>query len=399
MFRVLGLKKSLQEEEEEEEEEEDFGYAFMYYYTPMTMTMSSKSFFSSFSSMSAVVPAKKVTTTTTTTVMTSRRRRRRRNGRLFCTEDDYHHHHFHHRSFKGEKEQDYSSDAHSRGKPNNAKSEPYRFMGRTVKEDHVFDSRMAKEFALDVVSEETGVSRDDLEKNLGSLKSLLPEVSSTTSADAYRASLNIKLVARNAIKIKSVFKELKSNVSEMIAKDLRFALDERASEKCERALEILTKNGEMEREEAENLIYATHRFCADKDKMLAFCEEQTLLEVCENVKRIRLAVGKTFLAHKVAEKGDAAVNMLFESEKNTAACDAAKQLVQRMPNDCNVGLMVSDFPNLLLMDIDRLFSDLTSAFKSTPPEETLRRDPSVSFRVRSFNNSYEDDGFSEDDRI
>ena len=362
----------------------------------MTMTMSSKSFFSSFSSMSAVVPgAKKVTTTTT--VMTSRRRRRRRNGRL-CTEDDYHHHHFHHRSFKGEKEQDYSSDAHSRGKPN-AKSEPYRFMGRTVKEDHVFDSRMAKEFALDVVSEETGVSRDDLEKNLGSLKSLLPEVSSTTSADAYRASLNIKLVARNAIKIKSVFKELKSNVSEMIAKDLRFALDERASEKCERALEILTKNGEMEREEAENLIYATHRFCADKDKMLAFCEEQTLLEVCENVKRIRLAVGKTFLAHKVAEKGDAAVNMLFESEKNTAACDAAKQLVQRMPNDCNVGLMVSDFPNLLLMDIDRLFSDLTSAFKSTPPEETLRRDPSVSFRVRSFNNSYEDDGFSEDDRI
>ena len=396
MFRVLGLKKSLQEEEEEEE---DFGYAFMYYYTPMTMTMSSKSFFSSFSSMSAVVPAKKVTTTTTT-VMTSRRRRRRRNGRLFCTEDDYHHHHFHlNRSFKGEKEQDYSSDAHSRGKPNNAKSEPYRFMGRTVKEDHVFDSRMAKEFALDVVSEETGVSRDDLEKNLGSLKSLLPEVSSTTSADAYRASLNIKLVARNAIKIKSVFKELKSNVSEMIAKDLRFALDERASEKCERALEILTKNGEMEREEAENLIYATHRFCADKDKMLAFCEEQTLLEVCENVKRIRLAVGKTFLAHKVAEKGDAAVNMLFESEKNTAACDAAKQLVQRMPNDCNVGLMVSDFPNLLLMDIDRLFSDLTSAFKSTPPEETLRRDPSVSFRVRSFNNSYEDDGFSEDDRI
>ena len=273
------------------------------------------------------------------------------------------------------------------------------FMGRTVKEDHVFDSRMAKDLALDVVSEETGVSRDDLEKNLASLKSLLPEVSSATSADAYRASLDIKLVARNAIKIKSVFKELKSNVSEMIAKDLRFALDEQASEKCERALEILTKNGEMEREEAENLIYATHRFCADKDKMLAFCEEQTLLEVCENVKRIRLAVGKTFLAHKVAEKGDAAVNMLFESEKNKAACDAAKQLVQRMPKDCNVGLMVSDFPNLLLMDIDRLFSDLTSAFKSTPPEETLRRDPSVSFRVRSFNNSYEDDGFSEDDRI
>ena len=42
----------------------------------------------------------------------------------------------------------------------------------------MFDSRMAKEFALDVVSEETGVSRDDLEKNLGSLKSLLPEVTS-----------------------------------------------------------------------------------------------------------------------------------------------------------------------------------------------------------------------------
>ena len=68
----------------------------------------------------------------------------------------------------------------ARKPPNNAKSEPYKFMGRTVKEKHVFDSRMANEFALDVVSEETGVSRDDLKKTFGSLKSLLPEVSSSS---------------------------------------------------------------------------------------------------------------------------------------------------------------------------------------------------------------------------
>jgi len=292
-----------------------------------------------------------------------------------------------------------SSDNHSRGRPN--KSEPYKFMGRTVKDDHVFDSRMAKDLALEVVSEETGVSKEDLEKNLMQLKSLLPELSSIISADAYRASLDIKLVARNAIKIKAVFGELQSNVSEMIAKDLRLALDPRASERCEEALATLTSRGEMTRAEAENLVFATHRYCAAKEKGLAFCEEKTILEVCENAKRIREAVGgsEAFLAHRVCEKGDAAANMLFESEKNEAACDAAKQLVERMPKDCNVALMVSDFPNLLLMDIDRLFFDLTNAFKSTPPAETLRRDPSVSFRVRSFNNSYEDDGFSEDDRI
>jgi hypothetical protein len=274
-------------------------------------------------------------------------------------------------------------------------------MGRTVKDDHVFDSRMAKDLALEVVSEETGISKEDLEKNLMQLKSLLPELSSIISADAYRASLDIKLVARNAIKIKSVFGELQSNVSEMIAKDLRLALDPRASERCEEALATLTSRGEMTRAEAENLVFATHRYCAAKEKGLAFCEEKTILEVCENAKRIREAVGgsEAFLAHRVCEKGDAAANMLFESEKNEAACDAAKQLVERMPKDCNVALMVSDFPNLLLMDIDRLFFDLTNAFKSTPPAETLRRDPSVSFRVRSFNNSYEDDGFSEDDRI
>lgn len=294
-----------------------------------------------------------------------------------------------------------SSDNHSRGQPNT--SEPYKFMGRTVKEKHVFDSRMANELALEVVSEETGVEKEELKKTLQNLQSLLPELlssSSSISADAYRASLDIKLVARNAIKIKSVFRELRSNVSEMIAKDLRLALDPRASERCEKALEVLTSRGEMTREEAENLLFATHRYCADKKKMLAFCEDETVLEVCENVRRIRLAVGgKAFLAHKVCEKGDAAANMLFESEKNEAACNAAKALVERMPKDCNVALMVSDFPNLLLMDIDRLFFDLTNAFKSTPPKETLRRDPSVSFRVRSFNNSYEDDGFSEDDRI
>lgn len=294
-----------------------------------------------------------------------------------------------------------SSENHSRGKPN--KSEPYKFMGRTVKEKHVFDSQMANELALEVVSEETGVEKEELKKTLQNLQSLLPELSSSSlssNADAYRASLDIKLVARNAIQIKSVFRELRSNVSEMIAKDLRLALDPRASERCEKALEVLTGRGEMTREEAENLVFATHRYCADKKKMLAFCEEETVLEVCENVRRIRSAVGgEAFLAHKVCEKGDAAANMLFESEKNEAACNAAKALVERMPKDCNVALMVSDFPNLLLMDIDRLFFDLTNAFKSTPPEETLRRDPSVSFRVRSFNNSYEDDGFSEDDRI
>ena len=267
----------------------------------------------------------------------------------------------------------------------------------------MFDSQMANELALEVVSEETGVEKEELKKTLQNLQSLLPELSSSSlssNADAYRASLDIKLVARNAIQIKSVFRELRSNVSEMIAKDLRLALDPRASERCEKALEVLTGRGEMTRGEAENLVFATHRYCADKKKMLAFCEEETVLEVCENVRRIRSAVGgEAFLAHKVCEKGDAAANMLFESEKNEAACNPAKALVERMPKDCNVALMVSDFPNLLLMDIDRLFFDLTNAFKSTPPEETLRRDPSVSFRVRSFNNSYEDDGFSEDDRI
>ena len=103
-------------------------------------------------SFSTSVPPKKVTRTTTTTAMTSRRRRRRRNG-LWRTEDDDDddHHHHHHRSFKGEKEHYYSSDAHSRGKPN--ASEPYRFSGADGEEDHVFDSRMAKELALDVVEE------------------------------------------------------------------------------------------------------------------------------------------------------------------------------------------------------------------------------------------------------
>jgi Trm5-related predicted tRNA methylase len=83
-------------------------------------------------------------------------------------------------------------------------------MGRTVKEKHVFDSRMANELALEVVSEETGVEKEELKKTLQNLQSLLPELSSSSlssNADAYRASLDIKLVARNAIQIKSVFRE------------------------------------------------------------------------------------------------------------------------------------------------------------------------------------------------
>jgi hypothetical protein len=63
---------------------------------------------------------------------------------------------------------------------------------------------------------------------------------------------------------------------------------------------------------------------------------------------------------------------------------SARQMRERMPSDCDVDRLLTDFPNILAMDVPALFEDLRQVFPGKAPADVLRRNPSISFQVSSF---------------
>jgi hypothetical protein len=63
---------------------------------------------------------------------------------------------------------------------------------------------------------------------------------------------------------------------------------------------------------------------------------------------------------------------------------SARQMRERMPSDCDVDRLLTDFPNILAMDVPALFEDLKQVFPGKAPADVLRRNPSISFQVSSF---------------
>ena len=63
---------------------------------------------------------------------------------------------------------------------------------------------------------------------------------------------------------------------------------------------------------------------------------------------------------------------------------SARQMRERMPSDCDVDRLLTDFPNILAMDVPALFEDLKRVFPGKAPADVLRRNPSISFQVSCF---------------
>ena len=57
------------------------------------------------------------------------------------------------------------------------------------------------------------------------------------------------------------------------------------------------------------------------------------------------------------------------------------EMRRRMPPDCDTDRLLTDFPNLLVMDVPALFEDLARVFPDKDPGEVLRRNPSIAYQV------------------
>ena len=54
-----------------------------------------------------------------------------------------------------------------------------------------------------------------------------------------------------------------------------------------------------------------------------------------------------------------------------------------MPKDCDVDRLLTDFPNILAMDVPALFEDLRAVFPTRDPADVLRTNPKIAYQVRS----------------
>ena len=62
--------------------------------------------------------------------------------------------------------------------------------------------------------------------------------------------------------------------------------------------------------------------------------------------------------------------------------DSAREMRRRVAADCDVDRLLTDFPNILAMDVPALFEDLRRVFPDKDPGDVLRRDPRIATRVR-----------------
>ena len=75
-----------------------------------------------------------------------------------------------------------------------------------------------------------------------------------------------------------------------------------------------------------------------------------------------------------------------EAEIDLETWHVAKSIAEmknRLPPDCDVDRLLTDFPNILAMDVPALFQDLEMVFPTREAADVLRRDPKIAYQVRT----------------
>jgi len=67
---------------------------------------------------------------------------------------------------------------------------------------------------------------------------------------------------------------------------------------------------------------------------------------------------------------------------------SVSEMRNRMPKECDVDRMLTDFPNILAMDVPALFEDLSRVYPTQNPGDVLRRDPRIAYQVRTRPQSF-----------
>jgi len=117
-------------------------------------------------------------------------------------------------------------------------------------------------------------------------------------------------------------------------------------------------------------------FCAGVPGVLLM-ENDARDDVMRRVRTLRDALPRASIATICTRRPWIAL----DDEALDIACVAAEELRQAMPPDAKVDMMLTDFPNLLSVDIVSLLQDIERTFGHDPCA-ILRRDPRIATQVR-----------------
>lgn len=253
-------------------------------------------------------------------------------------------------------------------------------LGKTVKPEHILagrgDDAVAK-LALEAIAEERGVDVDALANDLARLETVVPGLKSRRLRGELKAglvvslALDISAATANVLRLK---RELRGNID--------------VAEVCAKEPRLLQLGEEDFAELAERLEKARSALGAscDADALFATLPACLVPEHADGLSSDVLVQRSLELLEMIPDADIVAIaasrkQVLLNEDAHASAKLAISALRQRMPSECKIDRMLTDFPSLLLVDIDALFHDMRNTFQQDPAD-LLRRDPSISHRVR-----------------
>jgi len=253
-------------------------------------------------------------------------------------------------------------------------------LGKTVKPEHILagrgDDAVAK-LALEAISEERGVDVDALANDLARLETVVPGLKSRRLRGELKAGLVVSLALDISAATANVLR---------LKRELRGKVD--VAEVCAKEPRLLQLAEEDFLELAERLEKARRALGASCDTDALFATLPACLVPehagglnCEMLVQRTLELSEIIPDADIVAIAASRKQVLLNEDAHASAKLAIRALRKLMPRECKIDRMLTDFPSLLLVDIDALFDDIRNTFQQDPAD-LLRRDPSISRRVR-----------------
>lgn len=257
----------------------------------------------------------------------------------------------------------------------------HTIIGRSIKPDHILEGRADDalgRLAVEIRASEIGVDAEGLARDVERLFTIVPGLRTRVArgevsrGDAVTLAAKLERTTACVLALREMMREGVDVMGMCAAVPDLLALDD----------DGLARTRERTRAARSGLEGA-----CDADAFFEACPGCLLVEddVMEDISRRVRSLREILPDGDVVKILEKRPSVCLNEDAFVNATKAVESLRASMPEDCRIGLMLTDFPSLLFVDIDVLLDDVRNAFGGDPCE-ILRRNPGISTMVRiSFN--------------
>jgi len=253
----------------------------------------------------------------------------------------------------------------------------HTLIGRSIKPDHILEGRpddALGRLAVEILASETGVDAEALARDVERLFTIVPGLRARVTRGEVTRARAVELAAaldRTTACVLALRRMMREGVDVMGM--------------CAAAPDLLALD-------AEGLARVRERAMRARSGLEGVCDADAFFEACpgcllveddemEDISRRARRLKESLPDGDVVKILEKRPSVCLNEDAFVRATKAVNSLRASMPKDCRVGLMLTDFPSLLFVDIDVLLEDLRNTFGGDPCE-ILRRNPGISTMVR-----------------